>query len=188
VTIRARIEEAFASWGRWVIHWRWAAIVSISLLTLFLGSFVPELRVDNSDEAFLHPSDPERIRYDRFREHFDREDRVVVAVRAPEIFSFVFLEKLRDFHRDIEESVPHIDEVTSLINARNTRGEADELIVEDLMELWPRSESDLARLRERVLGNPLYRNILISGSARFTTVTFKPETYSSATCDADSSP
>jgi len=187
VTIRGRIEDAFASWGRLVIRWRWVAIVAVALSTAVLGSFVPDLRVDNSEEAFLMPDDPERLLYDRFRELFDREDRVVIAVRAPEIFSFVFLERLRDLHRDLEESVPHLDEVTSLVNARNTRGEGDQLIVEDLMEEWPRSEGDLERLRERVLANPLYRNILISESGRMTTVSVKPDTYSSLSSSLSSS-
>ena len=87
MTIRGRIEEAFASWGRLVIRWRWVAILAVSLLTALLGSHVPQLRADNSEEAFLKPGDPERLRYDRFREQFDREDRVVVTVRAPEIFA-----------------------------------------------------------------------------------------------------
>jgi predicted RND superfamily exporter protein len=177
-SVRGRIEVAFASWGGFVIRWRWPAIVATLLVTLALGSLIPRLEVDNSEEAFLHGNDPERIRYDRFRSQFDRDDRVLVVVHPPEIFDFDFLERLRAFHRDIEESVPYVEEVTSLINARNTRGDGDQLIVEDLLERWPQGEADLQALRARVLGNPLYRNILISENGRYTTVVLKPFTYS----------
>jgi hypothetical protein len=33
-----------------------------------------------SDEAFLHADDPSRLVYDRFKDRFDREDRVLVAL------------------------------------------------------------------------------------------------------------
>jgi len=183
--IRARIEAGFADWGRVVVRWRWLAIASIGVVTLLLTSQVPELEVDNSNEAFLHGDDPERIRYDRFRAQFDPDDRLVVVVHPPEIFDLEFLARLRAFHRDIEASVPYIDEVTSLLNARNTWGRGDELVVEDLLEEWPEDEADLIALRSRVMGNPLFRNILISENGRYTTVTIKPLTYSPNTEDAD---
>jgi predicted RND superfamily exporter protein len=75
--------------------------------------------------------------------------------------------------------------VTSLINARSTRGEGDELIVEDLMEQWPRDATELAALRRRVIANPLYRDTLISRDGRLTTITVRPSTYSSLGVDRD---
>jgi len=183
--VRGRIEVAFASWGRFVFRWRWPAIVATGLVTLALGSLIPQLEVDNSEEAFLHGDDPERIRYDRFRNQFDRDDRILVVVHPREIFALDFLDRLRDFHRDIEASVPYVEEVVSLLNARNTRGEGDQLIVEDLLERWPQGEADLQALRARVLGNPLYRNILISENGRYTTVAIKPFTYSARGSDDD---
>jgi predicted RND superfamily exporter protein len=143
------------------------------------------LRADNSVEAFLLGDDTERIRYDQFREQFDRDDRVIVIIRAPEIFDLAFLERLRDLHRDIEASVPYLDEVTSLVNARNTRGDGEQLIVEDLLERWPRNSDELAMVRDRALGNPLYRNILISESGKLTALSLKPFTYSQLPTDDD---
>jgi len=176
--LRARIEAAFSHWARFVIRRRWAAIVAVSALTLGLAAQVPRLEFDNSNEAFLHEDDPERIRYDQFRERFDPDDRVVMVLHPPEIFDLDFLERLRVLQEDVEATVPYTEEVTSLINARNTWGRGDELVVEDLLEDWPENEADLAALRERVMSNPLYRNILISENGRYTTVTIKPFTYS----------
>jgi predicted RND superfamily exporter protein len=185
VPVRGRIETAFESWGHFIIRWRWPAIAAIGIATLALGSLIPQLEVDNSEEAFLRRDDPEHVRYDRFRSQFDRDDRILVVVHPPEIFALDFLDRLRSFQRDIEENVPYVEEVTSLINARHTRGEGDDLIVEDLLEHWPQGEGDLRALRARVLGNPLYRNILISENGRYTTVTIKPFTYSTLGSDED---
>jgi hypothetical protein len=179
MTVRARIEAGFASWGRWVVRWRWLVLLAMALLTAALGSQVPQVRVDNSEEAFLHADDPERVRNDRFRAQFGREDRINLILHPPEVFDLGFLEILRRLQREIEDEVPYVEEVTSLINARNTRGEQDELIVEDLMERWPESDSELEALRQRALSNPLFENVLITRDAKYTVLSIKPFTYSS---------
>ena len=176
--LRGQIEAAFASWGRIVVRWRWLAIAACLGFSALLASRLPELRVDNSDEAFLHESDEARLRYDRFRETFGRDDRVLVLLRPRELWDLRFLETLRRLHREIERELPYVEEVTSLVNARHTRGEADELIVEDLMEEWPRDAQDLAALRARALANPLYRNVLISEDEVYTAIDIEPFTYS----------
>ncbi len=160
------------------MRWRWLAIAACAGLTLLLVWRLPELRVDNSDESFLHTSDPERVRYDEFRERFGRDDRLVLVVHPPAVFELAFLEKLRALHREIEREVPYVAEVTSLINARHTRGEGDELIVEDLMEDWPDDEAELETLRRRALSNPLYENVLLSADADHTLLSIEPFTYS----------
>jgi predicted RND superfamily exporter protein len=185
VPLRAQIEAAFSRWGRFVVRRRWLAIAACLGLSTALVSRLPELRVDNSDEAFLHQDDQARLRYDRFREQFGRDDHVLVVLQPREIFDLGFLETLRDLHREIEREIPYVEEVTSLLNARNTRGEADELIVEDLLEDWPASDADLAALRERVLSNPLYVNLLISEDEELTVLDVQPFTYSTRQTEAD---
>jgi predicted RND superfamily exporter protein len=185
MNLRDRIEKGFESWTRWILRRRWLVIGVALPLAVAMASGVSRIEVDLAFEEFLHPDDPARVAYDEYREVFGREDAVVVAIRPAEIFSLGFLEKLRAFHRDIEREVPHLDEITSLINARNTRGEGDELIVEDLLEHWPADAAALAALRKRVLANPLYVNNLISRDASFTTVMLELETYSSEEGQSD---
>jgi predicted RND superfamily exporter protein len=75
--------------------------------------------------------------------------------------------------------------VTSLVNARHTRGEGDLLIVGELLEDWPQTREDLAVLRERVFANPLYVDNLISRDARLTTLSIELVTYSGGNRGAD---
>jgi predicted RND superfamily exporter protein len=178
--LRQRIEAGFTTWGWFVIRWRWLAILSCLALTAVLVARLPEIRVDNSDEAFLHEGDSERARYDRFKEAFDREDRVSVVLHTDRVFELGFLEQLRALHRALESEVPYVEEVTSLVNARNTRGEDDELIVEDFMEVWPENDADVAALRERALANAFYVDNLINEDATYTIIALKPFTYSDA--------
>jgi len=52
------VEAAFTRWGRLVVRRRWLAIAACAALSAALTAPLPGLRVDNSDEAFLHPDDP----------------------------------------------------------------------------------------------------------------------------------
>ena len=71
-----------------------------------------------------------------------------------------------------------MEEVTSLVNARNTRGVGDSLVVEGLMEDWPETADDLRRLRARVLDTPMYLGLLVNSDLTATTVQIEPFVYS----------
>ena len=173
--IHANIEQAFERWGHFVVRQRWAVAVVMLLLSGIFVVQLPNLAADNSVESFLRPDDPARQIYDQFRDQFGQDQRVLLALHPPRVFDFAFLEKLRVLHEDLEREIPYLGEVTSLINARSTRGEGDELIVEDLMEAWPESDADLAALERRVRGTPLYVNTLIDPTGAITTVTIEPQ-------------
>jgi predicted RND superfamily exporter protein len=148
-------------------------------------SGIPRVTVDVSFEAFLQANDSVRVAYDSFREQFGRDERVIISAEpgsrgtAAGVFDLAFLERLRAFHQAIEERLPYIDEITSLVNARDTRGEEDTLLVEDFLDPWPEDEGRLATLRERALANPLFRNNVISPDAAVTTIVLELQLYTS---------
>ncbi len=176
--IHDRIESGFEAWGHFVVRHRVAVTLVVLAASAALGAFLPGLEADNSTESFLRPNDPARVHYDRFREQFGQDERIVLAIRPPEVFELGFLNRLRALHEEIEREVPYVEEVTSLWNARNTRGEGDELIVADLMEDWPESQADLAALRARVAETPAYRNTLVNADLTVTTISIEPFIYS----------
>jgi len=177
--IRTRIRENFRVWGEMCTRYRWPIVGLCLLLTLGLASALPRIVFENNTSEYLREDDPEYIRYNEFRAQFGLDDHIMIAIQPPEIFDLAFLEKLRAFHEALENELPHVAEVTSLINARETRGEGDTLIVEDLLEKWPTSDADLAALRAKVFANPLYVDQLISHDGSITTVIIRPATYSS---------
>ncbi len=166
-----------------MIRFRWLVLLLTAAASALCISWLPGMQVDNSTESFLHPGDPSLIAYNEFRERFGRDDRVVLGIDPPRVFDAEFLTRLRALHEELERDVPYVEEVTSLLNARSTRGEGDRLIVADLMAVWPGDARAIAELERRVLANPLYRGFLISDDGTFTTVTVKPFTYSTLAPD-----
>ena len=183
--IRNHIESFFKSFGHTVYRHRLKTVVIMFLLTIGLCWQLPEIAIDTSTEGFLREDDPALQTYNAFREQFGRDEMIIIAVQPPEVFDKEFLMKLKSFHEDLEEEVPHIDDIISMVNARVTRGEGDRLIVGDLLDDWPEDEEDLLKLKERVMSNPLYQNTLISKDVRVTTVVIKTDSYSSIGLETD---
>jgi len=170
--------------ARFVVRRPWWVIAACVLPVVALASQLSSVRFDTSTEGFLHDDDPALIDYDAFRDQFGRDDLILLALRPPRVFDMAFLSTLRELHERLEAEVPYLDEVTSLINARATRGSEDELLVEDLLEEWPAGPQDLPPLAAWVTSNPSYRNLLISEDGRFTTVAIRSSAYSRGGAEA----
>lgn len=178
--IRQRIENGFEALGRFIYKNHWLTLVVMLALLGSLVAQIPKLTIDTSTEGFLHDNDPTLLDYNDFRAQFGRDELVFIAIESPQgVFQFEFLEKLRALQNEIEDNVPYIDDINGLVNARNTRGEAHQLIVEDLLENWPQSQSELDAIKERAMANPVYRNLLLSEDGTITTIAIRTDAYSS---------
>jgi predicted RND superfamily exporter protein len=177
--LRNRIEAWFEAYAHVICRNRIKTIVIMLVLTAAMISQIPNIILDTSNESFLHHTDPTLVAYNEFRHQFGRDDLIIIAIEPEHVFDEKFLKKLMDFHDDLQAQVPHVEDITSLVNARNTRGEGDVLIVEDLLEHWPGDQAALEALRDRVMSNPLYMNRLISEDGRLTTLVIQTNTYSS---------
>jgi predicted RND superfamily exporter protein len=179
------VEEIFAGLARVIYRHPLPPLLLVAVATLTLAMQLPKLVLDTSNESFFHANSPELLNYVAFKEEFGREDMIIIATETDNVFDPAFLSRLESLHKALEARVPHLDEVTSLLNARNTRGEGDELIVEDLFESWPQTSDDMAALRDRALSNPIYRNLLLSDDGRVTAVVVRPSPYAVSVNEVD---
>jgi predicted RND superfamily exporter protein len=185
MTIRDRIEQRFQLWGAFTYRRRRLVISVMVASALGIASELRHLEIDTSMESFLHEDDPTMLVYNQFREQFGREQDIIIAIAPPEVFDLGFLHKLAALHEDLEESVPQIQGVTSLINVRNTRAEGDELIVEDLLAEFPETSEGVEALRELVLSTPLYKDLLISADGQISALLIETDVYTSIAVDED---
>ncbi len=177
-TLRTRIEKGFENFGRLVYRNRIKCLFLMALLIAALVYPIQFLRPDNSNEMFFKKGDPTLVAFDDFREQFGRDEMVLVAVTPPEVFDAAFLRKLKEFHKALEDEVPFLKEVTSLINVRDTRGEGDQLIVGELLEEIPETPRAMADLREYVLASKFYPNLYISQDGTLTSIILETIPYS----------
>ncbi len=152
-------------------------IILVTLLA-FPISHVPQIKMDTSTEGFMHPDDPVLLTYNKFREQFGRDERIVLAIESDNLFSIDFFKKLRELHKEIESKVPYLDDVTSLYNVRNTRGDGDKLITDDLLEPFPKTKKELEVIKKRVMQSHFYKDLFISEDGKMTTLVIETDAYS----------
>ena len=178
-TLRQRIEHGFEAFGHLIARRAWIALILCVALVGGLASQLPKIVIDTATESFLHDEDPALLAYNTFRDQFGRDELVVIAIEAPDVFAPAFLKKLKKLHFELQDNTPHLDDINSLINARDTYGLEDELIVEDLFETWPTDAAGFEEKRKRALANPLLENLLLSEDQKITTIVIRTNAFSS---------
>lgn len=180
---KAKIEQQFENLGHVIYR---NPLKTLFLILILIGAFVsqiPQITIDTSTEGILHQDDPGLLEYNAYRDQFGGSTIILIGIKSPEIFTPEFLENLENFHQDLENEVPFLHKVTSLVNIRNTRGEGDILYAEGLIQDWKNKSITIDELKDLALNNILYQNSMISEDGRLTAIVI--ETDASVTDDID---
>ncbi len=177
---RTKSESRLENMGRWITKNPIKIILIMLILSFGVISNLPKITIDTSTEGFLHDDDPALVRYEAFKDQFGQDEKIMVVVQSKDIFDAVFLEKLQKLHYELENSVPHLNDITSLLNARNTRGEGDQLIVEDLFENFPTNKQEIEAIKKIAVNSEMYTNLLFNEDLTYTTIILEPSAYESS--------
>lgn len=173
-----KLEHLMGRFGSFIHDNPFKVLLVLAVILAFPISHVPQIKMDTSTEGFMHDNDPVLLAYNTFREQFGRDERVVVAIKSDKIFSLEFLKTLKALHKELETKVPFLDDITSLYNVRNTRGEGDKLLTDDLLEPFPTTQAQVDAIKKRVMASEFYRDLLISKDGTMTTVIIETDAYS----------
>ncbi|HCH24957.1 MAG TPA: hypothetical protein DE179_11755 [Oceanospirillaceae bacterium] len=165
------------SWSNLVIGYPKRALAMVILFTLVAVSQIWFIQFDSSVEGYLEHDDPAIAQLIAARQEFGHGEMILVTMQADDLFAPAQLQILKDLHEQLEQQVPWVDTVTSLVNARVLSADDDNLYINDLLEPFPETQTEREAMRKKALDNPLYRNLLISEDGRFTTIAIKPLAY-----------
>ena len=172
-----RLENMFGRFGSFIGNHPWLVIAFSLLVIAFPISQIPKITMDTSNEGFMHEDDPMLLNYNKFRDQFGRDERIFIAIESDKIFTIPFLKKLKSMHDELENNLPYLDEVTSLVNVRNTRGDGDQLIVEDLLENFPKNDADVVKIKDIAMSSDFYKNLLLSEDGKLTGVMIETQAF-----------
>ncbi len=173
-----KLENLMGKMGAFIYDNPLKVIVVVFMLLAFPLFHVPQIKMDTSTEGFMHDDDPVLLEYNAFRSQFGRDERVIVALKSDNIFTLKFFQTLKSMHDEIESNVPFVDDITSLYNVRNTRGEGDQLITDDLLEPFPTTQQEVDAIKERALASHFYKDLFISKDGKMTTMVIETDAYS----------
>ena len=144
--MRQKIDDLFKGLAGKIYDRPWLFIIMALVMFGVIATQLSKLRIDTSNESFFHKNDPILLAYEDFQDQFGWDETIVIALEPSEIFDQNFLKKLTKLHNELVAKVPNLADITSMVNARNTRGEAEQLIVEDLLEQLPQNDVEMASL------------------------------------------
>ena len=176
---KVKAEHKFENLSDFIYDNKIKVIVFVLAIVIAFASQIKHLHMDTSTEGFLHKDDPLRIEYNLFRDQFGRDEKVLIAIQSPNIFTLDFINKLNKLHKELENNLPYIVDVNSLINARNTRGTIDSLIVDDLFDELPKTQKTLEYKKNLAVNNPILKDLMLNVEGTITTIIIDTATYTS---------
>jgi len=176
--MHSKLETVMGRFGSFIHDNPFKVLLVLVILLAFPISHVPQIKMDTSTEGFMHDNDPVLLTYNNFRNQFGRDERIVLAIKNDNIFSVDFLTQLKNLHKELAKDVPYVEDVTSLYNVRNTRGDGDKLITDDLLEPFPTTQIQADDIKKRAMESHFYKDLILSQDGKMTTIIIETDAYS----------
>ena len=180
---KSKIEKGFQYLGTSVIRYRLAILLMTAVVAGLAATQLPKLSIATSVESMFTRHDQILTDYQRFRSQFGRDEDIVLLISSPDIFSLEFLTTLKQFHEDLENSLPLLKEVSSLANAPYIESVDSGVRVGGFLDNLPRTEEEAQQCRQRGLSYPGFQNLYFTPDAKHAIVVIKTQAVSALTAD-----
>ena len=143
--------------------------VALSFLLVCISlSFTPRIQFDTTLEGFLERDSEPLARYQLFREVFGQDLSLVVAVEADEIMTPQTLQRIHALSLDLENKVPGINRVDSIISSYTMVSENDEIVAEPFIDANELNAANIALKKRWLAEHDSYLSRLVADSSQMT--------------------
>jgi len=150
-------------WGRWVVRYRWAALILCVLAAVAAATGGGRLTFANNYRVFFSGENPELVAYEAVQRVYSKNDNIlfVVTPKSGKVFAAETLAAIEALTK-LAWKIPYSRRVDSVSNFQYSRAKGDELIVTDLIRnAKSQTPAYLAARRSEALLEPLLKNRLI---------------------------
>lgn len=170
MSIKQKMQRNFIAIGDFAYRYpKRVLAISLMVAVIFCAS-LGSLRIDTSTESNLDANHPEALNYQAFHELYGFEEAAVLIVKTDKLFDLTFLQKLAKFHAQLEQEVVLLGSIKSMVSSSLIYGADDDLIVEDLLMSFPKTEVELQAFKQRVLDNTLFHDTFVSRNGQYTSL------------------
>jgi predicted RND superfamily exporter protein len=180
---KRKIEKGFQSLGIRVIRYRWAVLLMTVVVAGLAATQLPKLSVATSVESMFTRDDQIVTDYQRFRSQFGRDEEIILLISSSDIFSLEFLTTLKQFHEDLENSLPLLKEVSSLANAPYIEPADGSVRVRGFLDKLPKTEEELKQYRLSGQSHPGFQDLYFTPDGKHAIVVIKTLAVSALTAD-----
>ncbi|UYO98847.1 MMPL family transporter [Oceanotoga sp. DSM 15011] len=138
----------------------WTYIILFTVVTLFLGSFALQVRVEDDIKKYIPQDDPQKIIYDEVSENFGLNTLILSAVEFEDASKH--LNDIQDISDELKE-LEGVDNVISLINApRINSNEFGEISVGNLKSSLDLKDYDSDEAKVMIMSDEMLKGKFIS--------------------------
>lgn len=131
------------------------------LISLMMLSFIPKIQFEPDVKKMIPPDFPAIQSLDSLDNIFGGSEIIVVAVESDSLFTPATLEKFATLDSLLGE-VNGVDKVLSIYSAKEVKGGAGTLMIDDLIMEIPTTSEEIDGLRRTIRGNDLVYKSLVS--------------------------
>lgn len=173
-----RLEElAPSGLTGFLIRIRWLCLVFAAIISVLAAMQLPNLQIDNSNEAFFRSGDDTKKRLDKFKETFGNDDFVFVLIDLEDVFAAQTLRRLGELADRLEFETPHLLEMTWIGNVESIEGVPGGIVIDDLIPNLDLPQAELNQIADKAVSDPLYRDRLVSADRRTAGILLEFENY-----------
>lgn len=156
-----------------IIRLRWLIIVLVVVLTGLLGYQLKNLKINADILSSLPDDDPDATLLKEIGERFGSNNMGIIILGADNIYQASVVEDIKSI-TDTLSQIDGIFSVTSLTNIINIRADEYGFEIGKLVDEYnmPQSQEDFDALRQKVLGNEMYRGSIVSEDGTSTLIIF----------------
>lgn len=138
----------------------WAYIIIFTVITLFLGFFAVQIRVEDDIKKYIPQSDPEKVIYDEVSQEFGLNTLILSAVEFESVS-----ENLSEIEEITEElkNIDGVENVISLVNApRISSNEFGEISVGNLKSSLDTENYDYYEAKNIIMNDDMLKSKFVS--------------------------
>ncbi|MEE4176011.1 MAG: efflux RND transporter permease subunit [Bacteroides sp.] len=165
-----------------IIRSKFVIIVVVITITIYLGFFIKDLKINSDILGYLPEDDPTATLFKEVGEQYGGNDLIIVGIEGQDIFTYAMLDLVRQV-TDSMRSIAGISYVTSLTNVIDIRSSEFGIEIGRLVDEYaiPGEVETLERLRAYALSKDLYKGNLVSADCTSTLVIGKVMTGANRT-------
>lgn len=168
------INRKFGIYAKWLIRFRWLALVLFALAVFGGVCGLKHLVVETSFDDYFVEGDPMLIKTDEFKSHFGNDYFIGVLTECDNHFTTESLTTLRQLSNELLDSLSYIDKITSLTDIEFLVGNDEGMAIEQIVpESIPTDKAGLDSIRSKAYCKPEIARKLVSKDGRLSWIVIK---------------
>lgn len=167
--------QFFHRYAEWILRRRILVIFIILGVTLFLGSRLPNLKLDMDPDIWAPQAHPYTKATKQLENVFGGRNITVIGIvpKQGDIYQPEILAKVQRIQEGIEqipEAIRHNILSLAAHKVKAIKGTEEGMEVRPMMETIPQTAEEMERLKKAIASNPLYVNALVSPDGKAVSV------------------